>query len=494
MSADAPQGRRAAADIAVQVVARGGNLVLGIVVTIVLVRTMGDDTFGRWTTLLAVNQIASVFVELGLQQAVVALAARDPDRESAWVGALIGLRILISIPVTIVATIVSALLADSGEMVLAGALMSATLLTVAPTAMKTFNQLRIRNDVTMLVLTINSVLWGIAVVLLAVVGGSLVAYAGAFLIVTTLSAAAQAAFSVPQMRQRLRIARELWGEILRAGLPLGLAGVLVTMSSRAPQLFVFELGGTSQAGLYGAASRLFEQSHFIPMAVMTTLLPIMSVAHSADPARARRVLQVSLDYLLLAALPAVPLTIVASEPILTLLFGAEFAAAAPALPVLMGAFVLVALNYPLDNMVLVLNQQRQLVKIAFYGLLVMLTANLLTVGEYGFKGAAWSVLAAETVVTVLTYRLVAGPLGMKIGQGRMPRILLAGVVQLAVLLGLDAIGAPLGALIAATVVVYPAALILLGGLDVGEVKGLLRRQPPPDLMPDEPPPPPAPGP
>lgn len=478
-------GRRAVADILVQVLARGGNLILGIVVTLVLVRTLGDEDFGRWATILSVTQLAVVFTELGLEPAVVALAARDPDREGAWIGALMSLRLLLAIPVTIISMIVCVILADSGEMALAGVLLSCTMLASAPSAVRAFNQLRVRNDVTMVVLTVNSVLWGAAVILLAVAGGSLVAYAAAFLAVTVTTATLQFILSRPQMRQRLRMARDLWREVLKAGLPLGAAGVIGAASAKAPQIFVFELGGARDAGLYGAAGRLFEQSHFIPMAVMTTLLPIMSVAHKMDPARARRVLDLSLDYLLLAALPAFALTLVAGEQIMTLLFGAQYADAAPALPLLMGAFVFVALNYPLDNMVIVEGKQRELVKIAGAGFAVMLVGNAIGVPAYGFVGAACAVLAAEAVVTALTYRLVSRPLGMKPTDGRLLRILAAGAVLVAVLEVLDVVvGAPLGVIVVALAVVYPAALLALRGLDLGELRSLLRRRPPDELQTD----------
>lgn len=485
-------GRRAIADIAVQVLARGGNLILGIVVTLILVRTLGDDDFGRWTTLLSVTQLAVVFTELGLEPAVVNQAARDPDRESSWVGALVALRLLLAIPVTIISIVVCLILADNGDMALAGVLLSCTMLASAPSALRAFNQLRVRNDVTMIVLTANSLLWGAAVIALAITGGSLAAYGAAFLAVTATTATLQAILSRPQMRQRLRIARELWRTVLQTGLPLGAAGVIIAMSAKAPQIFVFEISGPRDAGLYGAASRLFEQSHFIPMAVMTTLLPIMSIAQRADPAQARRVLQLSLDYLLLAALPFFALTVVASPQLLQLLFGDEFVAAAPALPVLMAAFVFVALNYPLDNMVIVQGQQRQLIKIALAGLTVMVIGNAIGVPAAGFEGAAWAVLAAEIVVTVLTYRLVSGPLGMTIGQGRLLRIVASAAVALVALEALDIAGAPLGVLVAALAVAYPAALIVLGGLDLGELRAIMRRRPPADLAPE--PAPPAPGP
>lgn len=478
-------GRRAVADILVQVVARAGNLLLGIVATLVLVRTLGDDDFGRWATLLSITQIAMVFVDLGLEPAVVSLAARDPDREGSWVGALVTLRILLGIPATIISIVICIIVADNGDMALAGVLLSCTMLAAAPSALRVLNQLRVRNDVTMIVLTANSVLWGGAVIGLAVVGVPMAAYAAAFLAVTFVTATLQAVLSRPQMRQRLRLARELWREALKAGLPLGIAGVISTASARAPQIFVFELDGTREAGLYGAATRLYEQSHFIPMAVVTTLLPIMAIAHKADPGKARRVLELSVGYLLMASLPVFVLTLAASPEILTLLFGDSFADAAPALPILMATFVLVAVNYPLDNMILVQGQQKWLVGRAVLATVIIVVGTAATVPFIGFVGAAASVLVAEAVVTYQTVRFVSGTLGGGLRAGPILRILAAGAIAMAVLEALDLlVGAPLGVLIVVLAVVYPAALVLFRALDLDEARRLIRRQPPPDLEPE----------
>lgn len=483
MAEPAPEvgGRRAAADILVQVFARGGNLILGIVVTVLLVRGLGDAAYGQWTTLFAIVQLAVVFSELGLEPAVVSRAATDEEREGDWIGALAMLRLLLSIPASLISAIACLIIADSGEMELAGILLSATLLGSVPSVLRAFNQLRVRNDVTMIVLTVNSVGWLAAVVVLAARDAGLVAYAAAFLAVSLLSSGLQAVLSLRQMRHPMRPARDLWRPIIKAGLALGGAGILMSVGSRAPQIFVFELQGDVQAGLYGAASRLFEQAHFIPMAVMTTLLPIMSTAQRADPERARRVLETAIDYLVMVSLPGIPLAIVAGGPLLEFLFGVEFAAAAPALPVLLAAFVLVAVTYPLDNMVIVLGLQGRLIFIALTSVTLALTLNPVLINRMGFEGAAWAVLIVEAVVTVMTYRLVSSRLPFQVVTPRLIRIAIAAVITGLVLWGLDTISAPLFALVGVTAIGYPALLVALGAINVAELRALARRQPPPQL-------------
>ena len=82
---------RAAADVAIQVLGRAVNLVPGIVVTVLLTRSLGDDGFGEGSTALAIVQIATPFGDFGLEQVAVRKAAAARHEERDWIGALITL-------------------------------------------------------------------------------------------------------------------------------------------------------------------------------------------------------------------------------------------------------------------------------------------------------------------------------------------------------------------------------------------------------------------
>ena len=84
---------------------------------------------------------------------------------------------------------------------------------------------------------------------------------------------------------------------------------------------------------------------FLPAALMTTLFPIFVAARDDDPERVRRLFRTAVDYLLLTSLPALAIALAGAEPIVRLLFGADFADAAPALPVLMATLVVVSIGY-----------------------------------------------------------------------------------------------------------------------------------------------------
>ena len=466
-------GRRAGADVAVQLVGRLGNLALGVVVTLVLVRALGARSFGQWSTILAVTQIAANFGELGLEQVTVSRAAADPDRRDEWLGALLALRVALALPVTLMAAAVLVLLSTTDAMRTAGLLLAATLIVGSPTALRAAFQLRVRNDLTTALVTVNSVLWAIAVVAIAAGGGGMVAFAAAFLGVAAVTSALYVGLAVRWAEVHPAAGRALWRELARVGTVVGIAGIISTAYVRIDQILVFQLAGARQAGLYGAAYRILDQIQFIPVAAMTTLMPIISAAHRADVARARRLFTISQDYLAMASLPALAFTIAAAEPIMRVLFGPSFVAAAPALPILMAAFVVISASYPVDALVIVLGLQRRLAWYAAAALVVNVGLNLALVPVYGFLAAAWATLATELVVFPLALLLVARAIDLRPALGRLGRIAGAAAIMGGVVAALRAAGLPLGVLVAAAAASYPVLLLVLRGVDVRQLRALI---------------------
>ena len=155
---------RATRDVVRQLFGRILNLGLGVVVTAVIARGLGDSGFGEWSSLLVVVQIAAYFADLGLEQVGVRKAAAEPEREAQWIGAAIALRAVVSLPATLISIVVALLIADNHGMALGGVLVSTTILLSGPNTARALLQLRLRNDVNVAVMTFSSVVWGAAAI------------------------------------------------------------------------------------------------------------------------------------------------------------------------------------------------------------------------------------------------------------------------------------------------------------------------------------------
>jgi O-antigen/teichoic acid export membrane protein len=470
--------RRVTVDVAVQIVARILNLALGVVVTLILARGLGDRGFGVWSTLFAICSIAGSFGELGLSQIAVSRAAADPERESEWLGALLQLRLLVVIPITLGALVAVLLLAPSHDARVAGVLIAGVSLIGAPSVLGVVFQLRIRNDITMAIMTFNSILWAGAVFLVAGSSGGIVAFAAAFLLTTAVTTGVTVVFVLKLTKVRLHGVRQLWKPLVRVGVGVGVAGIFVTSYVKLDQILVLEFAGSRQAGLYGAAYRLLDSVQFIPASVMTTLFPLIASAYAGRRDYAKNLLQTAAEYLTMASLPILAFTIVAARPIMTFLFGLQFGAAAPALPILAGAFVSISFGYLVGNMVVVLELQRRFALYAGVGLLLNAVLNVALIPRYGFVAAAWVTLLTEVTVMSLSMRSVLRSLRMRPHFGRLLRTLAAAALMGVVTWLARAAGVPLAGLAAVAALSYFPCLLVLRVLTVGEVLAVLRKEPP----------------
>lgn len=469
--------RHAVRDVAVQLVARAGNLVLGVVATAVVARALGGEGFGEWSTLLVVAQMAGYLADLGVEQVAVSRAAQQ-GRERDWIGALVSLRTLISVPATAVAAVVVLLLASNDDMVVSGLLLAATILATGPSSTRAILQLRVRNDLNMVVITFNSVLWTGAAIALAAADSGMVAFAAAFLAVTWATVAVQVVLALRAGRISLRGGRPLLRPLTAAGIPVAISGLLILAYARIDQVLVYELAGAREAGLYAAAYRILEQSHFLPLAVATTFLPLVAAAHGADIARARRMTQHVINYMAVGSLPAFAFTLVASEQVIRLLFGDAFVPAAPALPVLMGAFVVICFGYLSGNLVIVLGLQRRFLRYALVALVFNVALNLVLIPPYGFLAAAWVTLATEILVVGLTMTMVLRALGHVPRLDRVARAVAATVGMTLAVWAARELGAGIAVLLLVGGVSYGALVVLLGALTVGDLRALAARRGP----------------
>ena len=466
---------RAGRDIAAQMVLRAANLVLGVFVTLLTVRTLGDAGFGQWSTLMAVIGFAGYFGSMGLDRVTVERAAGDPERQADWVGALVTLRLTLAVPVAAASAALCAVVADDARMRVAGALVSLVLLVSAASAIRVVFQLQVRNRVVTLVELLSGVAWAAVVVAVALADGGLVAFAAGFALMQTATNLVYVGLAVRNAEVHWRGVRELWAPLARLGVPVGVGGLLTIGYGYIDQVIVFTVAGASEAGLYGAAYRILERLQFVPATLLVTLFPILVAARDHDPERLRRVLQLTVEYLAICSLAALAVTLAGPEPLARLLFGDEFAAAGPALPVLMGAFVVICFGYLTGHLIIAYELQRRFLAIAGAGLVFNLVLNLALVPRYGFMAAAWLTLATEVLVTALSAAIVMRKSGLRPSVGRLWRVLLAGVACWATGALLREAGAPTIAWAVAAGVVYAGALLALRAVDLDDLRGLLRR-------------------
>jgi len=469
--------QRAARDIVMQVIVRIGNLALGAFVTALVVRTLGQNGYGQWSTTFAVLALIAYLANFGMQGVALREAARDPEHEHEWLGAVIMLRLILILPVMLLCFGAVLLMHRSQEMLIAATIMIVAMPFGGIGALGLLFQLRVDNRVPMIVLTIRSILWGIAVAIIYVHHDGMIALAIALTVTNTIGSVVQAVAALKLGARLPRPSRKRVRQVISVGLPIGIAGALVISYARIDQVIVYALAGTNAAGLYGAVYNLLDAAHFVPISVLTTLAPVIAASWPTDRARLLRTSRLSAELLAVTSLGGLAFAIVASEPVVRLIFGQEFVAAAPALPVLVAAFVFISFGYLNGNLLVVLGLQRRLLSISLIALVVNVCGNLIFVPLVGFMGAAWMTLATEVVVCAASLSLILRTLERPLPKaGRIGRTVLAAAVLTAGLEVLRVANAPLAVLVIAACVFYPALLFAFRAVGPDDLRVLVGRR------------------
>jgi O-antigen/teichoic acid export membrane protein len=475
--------RRVVTDVAAQIAGQVVNVALGVVTTVVIVRALGATRYGEWATLLATIELIGMVGNFGLETVAIRLAANEPEREGAWVGAAAGLRLAIAVPLLASFLVVLVLIARDHEMLVTGLLFSVMYVTAAVGILRMVFRLHIRNHITVAFTTANSVLWAGSVIAIAALGGSMVAFALAFVAVAILIQGALGVLALRTIHVRLRGSRSLWPKLLGIGISVGIASTLTYAYGRVDQILVYELAHNSvDVGIYAAMYKILDNAGFVPMAVMTTLFPIMAGLFPADPPRLRRMMQIAIDYLTIVALGALALTIVAAEPIVELLYGSGYVSGAPVLTILIAAFIPICIGNVAGNMIVAMNRQKRYIWFAALGLAVNVPLNLVLIPRYGIEAAAWITLLTEVLVVSLSLVTVLRTIEMRLSLRHVGLAVLAAAGSALALWGLRQAGAGAVVLVLAMAALYPALLVAVGALDLDELRRLLRNRGNPEAV------------
>ena len=376
-----------------------GTAALLLVLMIAAGRILGDVEFGKFSFALLLGGVFETLMDFGLHQVTVRAVARDRSRAAA----------LLQHALTI-------------KLVWAGATLALLIVTA--------NVLRPQHDVRMAcyliggslvfrsyMLTIRGVLQGLeqfgwdSLVVLADRGLMLVFGLAALwngyglrgltlAFVVARAAALGLAAVVTQVRLGslgLRYDREVWLDLHRTALPLGLFLVVLNLYSYIDGVMLGYLRTDAETGLYTAAYKIYEGLTYAPLAISTVLTPkLSSLFHGDRRSHQRLALGGTLGTAALGIAVSVVAFVVAT-PLIVFLFGTEYAPATQPLRILVTGLPVVFAIWILHAIAISVDRERLLLKTGAVGLVANVGINLYAIPHFGPSGAAFATVAGEVV-------------------------------------------------------------------------------------------------
>lgn len=442
-------------------VGMGGRLVVMAVslITLPLVaRTLGPAQFGVWTAALAYVGIFASITEFGLTNAATQRMASDPDNEGEWLRAASTLRTTLAIGATVVAAIgIPLFLSGDDDRAVVSLILLLTIPAVAASSLMSVFGSRLRPTIPVIISIGQAFLWLALVLSLAFSDASPVGFAVAYSGVLLVVAAVQVSVTRKLMSPRGADLSRRWRGLLEIALPVGLAGLFITVYYKIDAVLLIELSSSEEAGVYGAAYRFLEPLVFVPGVVMSGLFPVLSAVHATDRERFDRLVRRGAEMMAFVSLPLLAVTIVLSGQIVDLMYGEDFARAATILPILMGAFVAICFGTLAGFLAPIVGLQWRTVWVAGIGAVVNVVANVLLIPRYGAEGSAWVTLLTEALTMTLILGMILRDLRLRVDVGRLLGLVAACAVMAGAMLLVEPLGL-LPALVAGGVTLVGAVL------------------------------------
>ncbi len=432
--------------------------------TVLIVRSLSVDEFGRFTLIFTVLGLMSVVTDLGTGRVAVRGMLDDTGRDpGAFAGTYVVLRTMLGGVGYVLALLVVVALGSPAEVVAATSVAGIVVVLATPSrALDVVFQARLRLGTVGTAESVGTLAQLALVAAIAVAGGSLLLFTVPFVLGELVVLLWKARAAHRAVRLRLHVDLALWRELLREALPLSAGLGLAVVYYRVDALLLAEISGYEAVGLYGVSYKFIDVMHFASTAVTVPLLTLLVRSWPHDMVGFGHHLR--RGAMLLGLLGGWALTglVGFAEPLSALFYGSHYAQGAQATRVLavaelVGFFVALVLVC-----LIAAGRHRHYAWVMLAGLALNVGLNLVVIPRAGYVGASVVTLVTNVIVLVLLGGLLVGLPGR--GSWRLSKL---AAVPLAVLAGLlagrladDVLPWPVAA--ACGAVTYGAAAAALG--------------------------------
>jgi O-antigen/teichoic acid export membrane protein len=398
----------------------GAGALLGAATAYFLLHGLSVADFGRFATVAALLAVVSTLSDAGLTAVGVReLAVVDEGRKrDDLLGSLVALRLALASAAVVVA-VAFAVIVGYDRVTIEGVVLGGigVLLVNTQATMMVPLSVDLRIGRVALAELLKYTVTFAAVAFLSLAGASLLPYfavqilVGLVVLLVTPILLRSTAGIIPRL-DRVQAKR-----LLRNAAPVGIALALNVLYLRLLVVMVSLETDAHETGLYGTAFRVIDLLVAIPPMIVGVAIPLLAVAGSEDRERFSVAVQRMIEAIVVGALGLALVVSVLAEPVLQLLGGSEYAAAASMLQIQAWALVPLSVGSVLSVTLLALNRQRAIATANGVAVVVVVVAGAGLIAAYGGEGAAVAGIVAESALLLALGAAIA-----RFDRGLLPRL------------------------------------------------------------------------
>lgn len=374
-----------------------------------LSRAIGPEGVGRYVFVFALIAIASVIADGGFNYTMLREIARVPESVRRLLGSALSTKIVLTL---MAAGLVASYLALTETDQVRRTMGFIAILVIASDAfaqlqfsvLRGLQDLRTESRVTVanqlltaafgvIAIILGWPLWSLVVALL--VGSSV----GAFIVFRVLR------------REKISLRFEWNREVVRwfgrTAPYFFLSGVFTRLYGYADSLILTRLVDVANVGFWGVATKATNALQFIPTALAAAAYPALSGLVRTDRASAQALFVRAFHYLTLVSLPLSGSLMILARPVVQLVYGPEYAAAAPLLALAMIALPFTFWNFLFAATLNATDRQRANTFNLALASCVTIIGNLALAPLWGVRAAAYTMVASNVVLCLANVLIVS---------------------------------------------------------------------------------------
>lgn len=403
---------------------RAGRMAVNVLVSVLVARHLGPAEFGLLNFATALTGIAVVMAGLGLESVLLRDLIRG-NTPAAWKAAW-QLRMTAALAAYVVPVIVSIVSRPDSPRVWAVVAMVGAGLLFAPADLVDV-WFQAKGRVRPPAFARQCVLWvavGWRLILIAR-GAALEAFA---LAMALESAGVAGALRLTIKRETLPVGTPAdvaveRRRLLREGWPLMASGVLVTLTMQVDRLMLGQMRGDAELGIYGAAVRITEIFHLLPVAVGVAAMPRLTSLHQAAPLQYWSLARRLVGTLALAGLAVGGVLAWVGPRLLTAIFGTQYEPAAEIIVVHVWSLVFVFIVSARSRLLVIEAGTASVLAMSLLTASVNVVGNAMLIPSWGGRGAAWA------AVGTWAFSALLAPLCFSRTRAHSSKLLFAGATR-----------------------------------------------------------------
>jgi O-antigen/teichoic acid export membrane protein len=368
-------------------------------------RYLGAEGFGKYAFALTYVLLFEIFVNLGLHDITVREVARDHTKATGYLGNIIGIKALLSVPTFLaLGVLINALGYPPETKHTVYILGLATLVKSFQLLFRAFFHAIERFEFDAITTQVERVLTLILGFMVLYLGLGLVYFSAVFLVVRSVN------IIIPVVllaREKIRISIKFdfsfWRQLVYKSIPFAINFILGMIYFRIDTVMLSLMRGDGEVGLYNAAYQVLEGLLVIPRILSESIFPTLSIFFVVSRDQLNLAFQKGVKYGLLASLPITICGIILSKKIINLLFGESYQPSSYALCILLGCLVFIFMSRLGTIALASVDKQNTVVKISATCAFINILLNLIVIPHYGFIGASLTTLVTEALFFGATF-------------------------------------------------------------------------------------------